>query len=462
MAKLFLSDKQQKLFKWTDVKTHFVRTQYNELLSQVLEKDVKFIVNGLTKPYVTPDPLTPVPPSYYDPNFTLALVNRLCHINDGNGADLKGISTETSATGVQSEASKKAKVADKSVSAAKSAFEIFDPFCDEPVNDRLDNIPAFLYDRTKGEIKFKDENGTPASIDSTLKLDTQLNFGAVLWLYYYERMGIFEILKVLMTDYNYTGKYPISGKSENITSEVTLQYTELMDSLSTLYRLGIGSNQLDRKTLYQKVLGVTYKSEMEKEATSVASEKNEGFMRNFNKLISFMIDFFRDKQLAQAINNNNTNSVRSSVATQTAIRDTIQVLQKNFEVFEYGRNRINTFLGIATVYATVCLLRMIKDEIGVPRQYNEPHEFISAAYDILVTKTAITQSESNRFTVFDNCASYGYKLLADIELIDPAALTTVAIGSTLDAWLNDIEGNVEGYNNAVKSIPDTKTVMEIA
>jgi hypothetical protein len=198
---------------------------------------------------------------------------------------------------------------------------------------------------------------------------------------------------------------------------------------------------------------------MEKDAPAVASEKNEGFMRNFNKLISFMIDFFRDKQLAQAINNNNTNSVRSSVATQTAIRDTIQVLQKNFEVFEYGRNRINTFLGIATVYATICLLRMIKDEIGVPRQYNEPHEFISAAYDILVTKTAITQSESNRFTVFDNCASYGYKLLADIELIDPAALTTVAIGSTLDAWLNDIEGNVEGYNNAVKSIPDTKTVI---
>jgi hypothetical protein len=460
MAKLFLSEKQQKLFKWTDVKTHFVRTQYNELLSQVLEKDVKFIVNGLTKPYKTPDPDTPVPPSYYDPSFTLALVNRLCHINDG--VILKGTGSEISATGIQSDATKKAKASDKPSNAANSAFEIFDPLCDEPVNNKLDNIPAFLYDRARGEIKFKDENGTPASIDSTLKLDTQINFGAVIWLYYYERMGIFEILKVLMNDYNYTGKYPISGKSENITSDPALQYTELMDSLSTLYRLGIGSNQLDRKTLYQKVLGVTYKSEMEKDAPSVASEKNEGFMRNFNKLISFMIDFFRDKQLAQAINNNNSNSVRSSVATQTAIRDTIQVLQKNFEVFEYGRNRINTFLGIATVYATICLLRMIKDEIGVPRQYNEPHEFISAAYDILVTKTPITQSESNRFTVFDNCASYGYKLLADIELIDPAALTTVAIGSTLDAWLNDIEGNVEGYNNAVKSIPETQTARETA
>lgn len=185
-------------------------------------------------------------------------------------------------------------------------------------------------------------------------------------------------------------------------------------------------------------------------------------MRNFNKVIGLMIDFYRDKLLAQAIRDTNTNSIRSSVATQTAIRDTILVLQKNIEAFEYGRNRINTFLAIATVFATICLLRMLKDEIGVPRQFNEPHEFIPAAYDILVAKRPVTSSENNRFTIYDNCASYGFRLLTDIEFIEPTTLTTIAIGSTLDAWLNDIEGVVEGYNNAYKSTADMKPEKEMA
>jgi hypothetical protein len=453
MAKLFSIKKQEKLFKWTDVKTFFVRTQYNEMLKQVLQKDAQFITDGLAEPYR--NAAGEVLPNYYNPNLNLALVRGICNVG--------GLTNLTKTAAAEADAKKAKATGDKSTSGQTSTSSVFDnDSCFENDNDDLLALPAFLYDRTPKVIKFKKEDGTPDTLDALLKLDTQLNFGAVLWLYYYERMGVFEILKALMNDYNYAGKYPISGKSENITTDVTLQYTALMDTVSTLYRLGIGSNLLDRKTLYQRVLGVTFKSQTEKESSPVISEKNDGFMRNFNKLISYTIDFYRDKQLAQAIRDTNTQTVRSSVATQTAIRDTILVLQKNFEVFEYGRNRINTFTAIATVFATICLLRMIKDEIGVPRQYNEPHEFISAAYDILVSKTPVTQSESNRFTIFDNCASYGYRLLTDIELIEPESLNTVAIGSVLDAWLNDIEGNVEGYNNAVKSIPETERAMAMA
>ena len=120
---------------------------------------------------------------------------------------------------------------------------------------------------------------------------------------------------------------------------------------------------------------------------------------------------------------------------------------------------MNTFIGIATVYATICLLRMLKDEIGVPRQYNDPDEFIPAAYDILVLKRPVSSTETNRFTIYDNCASYGFKLLTDIELIEANQLTTVAVGSPLDAWLNDIEGVVEGYNNAYKSISESASAI---
>jgi hypothetical protein len=334
-----------------------------------------------------------------------------------------------------------------------------EPVCFEDPNNNLDRIPAFLYDRIGKSIVITNPPNPPGSINSSLVLDTRLSFGTVLWLYYYDRMGIFDILKALMNDYNYNGKLPISAKSENTTSDTTLQYSGIMDTLSTLYRLGIGSNTMDRKSLYQRVLGVSIPSE---NGSPVNSERNENFMKNFNKVVGLMIDFYRDKQLAQAIRDTSSNSIRSSVATQTAIRDTILILQKNFEVFDYGRNRINTFLGLATVFATICLVRMLKDEIGVPRQYNEPHEFIPAAYDILVAKRPVTSNEVNRFTIFDNCASYGYRLLTDIELIEPNALTTVAIGSTLDAWLNDIEGIVEGYNNAYRSISELKAEKEMA
>jgi len=97
---------------------------------------------------------------------------------------------------------------------------------------------------------------------------------------------------------------------------------------------------------------------------------------------------------------------------------------------------------------------MLKAEIGIPAQYERPEEFIPAAYDILVAKRSHTLNESNRFIVYDNCASYGYRLLTDIETININLLTAIATGSTLDTWLNDIEGLVEGYRNAYSAVPE--------
>jgi hypothetical protein len=145
---------------------------------------------------------------------------------------------------------------------------------------------------------------------------------------------------------------------------------------------------------------------------------------------------------------------RSSVATQTSIRDTINILQQHFEPLQYGRNLINTFLGIATVHATLCLVNMVKAELGIPAQYERPEEFIPAAYDILVANRSRMLNESNRFIIYDNCASYGYRLLTDIETITLGNVPPVATGSKLDVWLNDIEGLVEGYRNAYSAVPE--------
>jgi hypothetical protein len=435
-TKLFSTDKTNKLLKWEEgVRTWFVRSQYNEMLQQVITKDAAFLSNksGGT-PFKTSS--NSLPPNYYNSNLCLAL--NQCYLT------VPPIQTPTEPA--PPEVNKGGKF------AANPSREL----CLDAHLDKSRLLPMFNYVRSSSLIEVLNANGiSDKKLFSDLDLKNQLPFGSVLWLYYYERMGIFKILGALMDDYNYKGKFTISSKSEvNLTFNSEAQYSELMDTICTMYRIGIGSNLRDRIALYQRVLGVSIENNL-----NVETEKNEPFMRNFNKLISYSLDFFQNKQLAQAIRDTNNQSFRSSVATQTAIRDTILVLQKNFEAFEYGRNRMNTFLGISMVYATICLLRMLKDEIGVPRQFNDPDEFIPAAYDILVSKKALTSNETNRFTVYDNCASYGFKLLTDIELIDANNLSTISIGSELDAWLNNSEGDFEGYNNAFKSIQEPVGAM---
>ena len=288
------------------------------------------------------------------------------------------------------------------------------------------------------------------------KMDIKsLTTGTLIWLYYYERMGIFKILGALMDDYNYTGKYPVSSKVsfDGANDVFANKYTSLMESVSLLYREGLSSNLRDRVCTYQRVLGVTIDNNL-----NITSEKNEGFMKSFNKLIGYMLEFYKAKQLAVAIQSAGNNG-RSSVATQTSIRDTIIEMNQHFETMEYGRNMTNTFAGIATVYITICLIQLIRNEIGIPTQYERPDEFIPAAYDILVLKRTAVSNNTNRFTIYDNCASYGYRLLTDIQLLNTSMIQPVAVGSSLDLWLNDVEGLVEGYNNAYKSVEEPASAM---
>jgi hypothetical protein len=304
-------------------------------------------------------------------------------------------------------------------------------------------LPKFKYIRKKS---IPDER----LINKNFQLDFTTNgvtVGSALWLYYYERMGIFKILGVLMDDYNYKGKYTISGSRKDESGNA-IAYSTLMDMICTLHRLGISSNLRDRICTYQRTLGVSINNNL-----GIESERNQGFMQNFNKLLDNMLEYYKSKQLAVAINTGN--QPRSSVATQTSILDSIRLLQQQFEAFQYGRNATNTFLGIATVQATLCLLNMLRTEIGVPTQYEKPEEFVPAAYRILVEKQSLTTpNDANRFIIYDNCASYGLRLLTDLETADINQLTAIGTGATLDLWLDDVEGWVEGYRNAYASVPE--------
>jgi len=413
---LFNTDRNN--FGWDDIETFLIRSQYNEMLD--------FVITEYDKQYAlvpaSPPSKKPPRPNFLNKNFCLTI----------DRCQPKGTVQVAGSKGTQKE------------SATLSARQNWDSECTDARFNWF-TLPRFDYVR---KLSLNSTASPPSTVVDNLnfKLETEnLTVGAVIWLYFYERMGIFKILGALLDDYNYRGKYTISGDRANA-------YSRLMDMISTLHRAGISSNLRDRVCLYQRVLGVSIENNL-----GIESERNTGFMNTFNRLIDYMLEYYKAKQLAQAIQaQSQTGSVqpRSSVATQTSIRDTINVMKQHFEPLQYGRNMVNTFLGIATVHATLCVLNMLKSEIGIPAQYDTPEEFVPAAYDVLVAKRPLKLNESNRFIIYDNCASYGYRLLTDIETIVLDKLTNIATGSTLDTWLNDVEGLVEGYRNAYSAVPE--------
>ena len=410
------------IFEWRDIETFLLRSQYNELLYFVLTQyEQQFnLVNASPSS-------KPKRPNFLNKNYCLTI--EFCE------RDRQNTFSEGTLIG------------------SGRQTQGFPTTCLDILGfNKWFLLPKFTYDRILS-LPTSVVTSPPETIGG-LNFDFvtgSLTVGAVIWLYYYERMGIFKILGALLDDYNYRGKYTISGR-RSIAPSTSTDYSRLMDMICTLHRIGVSSNLRDRIVLYQRVLGVTIENNL-----GVESERNTGFMDTFNRLIDYMLEYYRAKQLAQAIQSQTLTGnppPRSSVATQTSIRDTITVLKQHFEPLQYGRNMINTFLGIATVHATICLVNMLKAEIGIPAQYEKPEEFIPAAYDILVARRAHTLTAANRFIIYDNCASYGYRLLTDIETIDIDKITVIATGSTLDTWLNDVEGLVEGYRNAYNAVPE--------
>ena len=361
-------------FKWSDM-PFFIRDYYNYMLGIVFSKDKALMKNIDFK--------------YYNSNICLAL--------DGfNYAEDR------------------------------------DSYCKDL--EKIDNpyqgacSPFFQYIRPSIGIK---------NIDSNYNL-SQLGMGSVIWLYYYEKMGIFKILGALLDDYNYKGKYTIKIKEP---------YAVLIEHISTLYRMGIPSNLRDRVSLYEKSLGVSVDN-----GYGMTVTQNESFMKTFDGILKQALEHYSYRRLDNAIGSA-TGAARSSVATLTTIKDSLENLKSQFQPFYYGRNTINTFIGIATVYATICLVRLIKSDIGISNQFDKPQDFIPAAYDILVMGKPAVNTDSNRFITYDNCASYGYRLLTDFELVDTSLFNPSSnLDDPLNLWINSIEPLVEGYKKAVKTI----------
>ncbi|HZK04760.1 MAG TPA: hypothetical protein VFC82_02815 [Actinomycetaceae bacterium] len=267
----------------------------------------------------------------------------------------------------------------------------------------------------------------------------------LLWVFYVERLGIFQILGRILDDYAYIGALPISngslrpGAEDDVTAVV-------LEAMVRATEAGASSKVRDRNSSYQRALG--WQSEAGRRLNQ-AGRSNQELTRYLHQFFGKVLRFYDDKRLAVAIRSTGSPAAQPSTETLTAISVTLVEMKKTFERFHYGRNYTNTLSAIVWAIAGMALIERLKEDLGIPRAYNSPHEFIPAAYNILVLENKDAPLETSRYENHKICAEAGRDILMDIELLD---LTDVSIGGELDTWLSVIEGSVEKYRTAYRSL----------
>jgi hypothetical protein len=272
--------------------------------------------------------------------------------------------------------------------------------------------------------------------------------GDIIWLFYYERMGIFKILGALLDDYATRGQFPISSGAIDPTSRDD-NAAQVLEIMVQQLKSGSASSVRERDSSYRRVVGWTSDVGRQVGSTAIPNPNVDALLK---QVVKEILAFYRDRRLAQAIQGTISGSTPPTTSTLTAIGDTLRLLKQHLERFDYGRNYYNVLNGIVWVIAGIALVRELRSSLGIPIAYDSPHEYIPAAYELLVAGRSASNADPNRFTVHRTCARNGRDLLMDIDGLTDADLAAPIEGGPLDAWLRLVETKVEGYRTAYQTL----------
>ncbi len=253
----------------------------------------------------------------------------------------------------------------------------------------------------------------------------------LVWLFYFERMGLFKILGVILDDFAIKGKYPLAN--DDLTAII-------LEAMVRQTKMGMSSTVRDRNSSYRRCIGWNSESGSK---LSMDTTVNTGFNTLFHKFIQNSLEYYKYRRLADVIEK----GAPPSVATLITVGDTIDILKKAFRPFSYGRNYSNTLSGIVWTIAAMDLVKRIRTILGIPQTLSAPHEFIPAAYDILVLGRPITPSETNRYLIHKECGEYARDILLDLEVLD---YKDTRREGELQIWLDLVESKIEGYRTAYR------------
>src|SRR5262245_910342 len=267
---------------------------------------------------------------------------------------------------------------------------------------------------------------------------TRLFTGDALWLYYMERMGLFQILGGLMDDYATGGTLPIANNS---------LAAFVLETMVRHLKTGSSSMQRERITAYRRALGWTTEAGR---VLAVTSSTNTAFSQQFHRLIQSVLGYYDAKRIAVAINR--TGQGGASVATETSITETVNLLRQSFRAMEYGRVHQDTLGGIVWAVGTLGLIYEMRDDIGIPKDYMQPEQLIPAAYDMLVLKRATVATDTNRYLTHATAATAGRRIVLDVQGL--AAGGSSASPADVRTWLEmeETERAFEDYRTAHRNL----------
>ncbi|MEZ4776193.1 MAG: hypothetical protein R3D00_23670 [Bacteroidia bacterium] len=274
----------------------------------------------------------------------------------------------------------------------------------------------------------------------------RLFIGDLAWLYYIERMGTFQMLGRILEEYAYQGGIPMSNGSVHPDVKDDM-IAIVLEAMTRQTESGNSSKVRDRDAAYRRSFGWTTEAGR---SLSLNSSVNTAFGQQFHKFIYLALQFFKDKRLGTAIRATNNNTGITSTATLVTIRDTISLLRKSFDNFNYGRNYHTTLSGIVWAIAGLKLVEELRQTLGIPPEYNSPAEYIPVAYQKLVVKgTGTVHNESNRFETHIECARNIRSILLDLEVLN---FSDASVSGELEQWLNAAESSIEGYRTAYRTL----------
>lgn len=274
----------------------------------------------------------------------------------------------------------------------------------------------------------------------------RLFLGDVLFLFHWE--WVFQVLGVILSDYATHGRLPISNGSldPGIRDDITALVLEVMTRET---KTGNSSTVRDRDSTYRRTLGWT--SELGRKL-GVDAQANTGLSTQWHAFIHHSLQFFDARRMAVAIRGSAAPAPPPSVATLTTIGDIVRSLKKLFEVFDYGRNFQNTLNGLVWLIAAMSVVREIRTTLGIPPAFDRPHEYMDAAYAILIQKRGVTTGEVNRYSLSRDLARHGRDVLLDIEVLNDQAIGFSDVGGELERWLAQREAKIEGYRTAYRAL----------
>lgn len=206
----------------------------------------------------------------------------------------------------------------------------------------------------------------------------------------------------------------------------------------------------DRDSTYLRCLGWSLRDNESLKDIHI----NHSFAKYFHRFIQLAVVYYREKQVAVAIQGNPRTLAPPSFATEASIRDTLVLLLESLDHFWYGRNQRNTVVGIRSLALGTTAIRDLRNAIGIPNSLGTPEDYIPASFDILVLNQPLSAATKSKYMVHNDLAISAQTLLNQITAFltnDMRQVVGTSNRTALSLWLDNVESIVETYRTAYKA-----------